>query len=117
MESESKPIQYREGDQRTNIELLTNHAKVLFCILNNPTITGVIMAKRLGITDRTVRQVIKELRETGLIEIEKITGKGTRGRGGTTIYKTNPNTFFPSEGIGNLELGKFTSSVEKIIKP
>lgn len=114
--AEKEPIQYREGDTRTNIELLTNHAKVLLYILDNPTITGVMMAKRLGVTGRTVRQVISELRETRIIEIEKVTGPGTRGRGGTTLYKVNPKTIFPSTGIGNLELGQFANCVKQIVK-
>lgn len=108
MPRETGPLQYREGDPRTNIELLTSHAKVLLCILDNPTISGVMMAKRLGTTDRTVRQVIRELKATGIVEVE---GK-IRGRG--VIYKVNPNTSLFSPGIGSLEVGKFAKAMDLI---
>lgn len=114
MERDIRPRQYREGDQRTNVELITNHAKVLCCLMGNPTATGSKIARELGLAPRTITQIIKELKETGIIKVERIKGPGNRGRGGSTLYNVDPRTVFPSIGIGNLELGKFFDCINQI---
>jgi len=40
---------------------VTNHAVVLCCVGNNPRITAREMANQIGITERAVRKIIKDL--------------------------------------------------------
>ena len=47
--------------------LLTPHAHVLMCLEKEPDIRMIDVALRLGLTERWVQQIIKELAESGHI--------------------------------------------------
>jgi predicted transcriptional regulator len=53
---------------------VTNHAVVLSFVARNPRITAREMANEIGITERTVRKIIRDL------EIEKYLSKKREGR-------------------------------------
>ena len=53
---------------------ITNHAVVLNCVARNPRITAREMANQIGITERAVRKIIKDL------ETEKFLAKKREGR-------------------------------------
>ncbi len=54
---------------------VTNHAVVLSCVAKNPRITAREMANQIGITERAVRKIIKDL-ETENYLVKKREGRG-----------------------------------------
>lgn len=47
---------------------LTNHAHVLFCLVQQPDIRMRDIAQKIGLTERWVQQIIRELAADGYIE-------------------------------------------------
>ena len=62
---------------------LTNHAIVLFFLAKHPLITGRELSRLIGITERSVRNIIADLESEGYIRRSK---EGRRVR-----YKINPH--------------------------
>ena len=50
---------------------ITKHALVLSIIAKNPKVTGLELARELGITERAARKLIAELYENGYISKKK----------------------------------------------
>ena len=50
----------------------TNHAHVLICLAGNPDLRIRDLAPMVGITERAVQRILRELAEEGFVEIEKI---------------------------------------------
>lgn len=46
---------------------LTNHAHVLFCLVQDPEIRLRDIAERVGITERAVQRIVTELEDSGYI--------------------------------------------------
>lgn len=65
---------------------LTNHAIVLSFLAKHPLITGRELSRLIGITERSVRNIISDLESEGYIQ------KFKEGR--QVRYKTNPNLPF-----------------------
>jgi DNA-binding transcriptional ArsR family regulator len=65
---------------------LTNHAIVLFFLAKHSLITGRELSRLIGITERTVRNIISDLELGGYI-------KGSK-EGRQVRYKTNPDLPF-----------------------
>jgi DNA-binding transcriptional ArsR family regulator len=65
---------------------LTNHAIVLLFLAKHPLITGRDLSRLIGITERSVRNIISDLESEGYIKKSK-EGKQVR-------YKTNLNLPF-----------------------
>jgi predicted transcriptional regulator len=68
-------------------ELLTNHAKVLLCIADEPNSRLRDIAAAVGITERAAHRLVSELVEDGYIVRER------RGRRNT--YKVDPRRPLP----------------------
>lgn len=62
---------------------LTNHSHVLLCIAEDPGIRGRDIAERVGITERSAQNIIRELVESGYLTREKV---GRRNH-----YKVHPD--------------------------
>jgi DNA-binding transcriptional ArsR family regulator len=62
---------------------LTNHAIVLFFLSKHPLITGRELSGLIGITERSVRNIISDLESEGYIKRYK--------EGRQVRYKTNPH--------------------------
>ncbi len=62
---------------------LTNHAAVLSFIAHHPSITARRLSAHIGITERTIRRIIKDLETGGYLFKEK-EGRGVR-------YSIRPN--------------------------
>jgi DNA-binding transcriptional ArsR family regulator len=62
---------------------LTNHAIVLSFLAKHPLITGRELSRLIGITERSVRNIISDLESEGYI-------KGSK-EGRQVRYKTNPD--------------------------
>jgi len=65
---------------------LTNHAVVLFFLAKHSLITGRELSRLIGITERSVRNIISELESAGYIKRSK--------EGRQVRYKTNPHLPF-----------------------
>ena len=61
---------------------LTNHSHVLLCIAEDPGIRGRDIAERVGITERSTQNIIRELVEGGYLTRERV---GRRNH-----YQINP---------------------------
>jgi len=55
----------------TNWTFLTNHAHVLLCIAKNPTFRLRDIALAVGITERSVNQIVNDLVESGFVEVSR----------------------------------------------
>ncbi len=62
----------------------TNHAHVLICLASNPDLRIRDLAPMVGITERAVQRILRELAEGGFLEIEKV---GRRNH-----YTVQPNS-------------------------
>jgi DNA-binding transcriptional ArsR family regulator len=65
---------------------LTNHAILYICLAKHPFITGQELSRLIGITERSVRNIISDLESEGYIKKSK---EGRRVR-----YKANPHLPF-----------------------
>ena len=65
---------------------LTNHAIVLFFLAKHPLITGRKLSELIGITERSVRNIISDLELEGYVKRSK--------EGRQVRYKTNPDLPF-----------------------
>ncbi|TFC38667.1 winged helix-turn-helix domain-containing protein [Cryobacterium sp. TMT2-42-4] len=64
--------------QRT---LLTNHAHVLLCVVENPNVRLRDVAAQVGITERAAQRIVTELEDAGYLERER--------EGRRNIYRLN----------------------------
>ncbi len=56
---------------------MTNHAHVLFCLADEPTLRLRDVAARVGITERAVQRIVADLQEAGYLHVTK---EGRRNR-------------------------------------
>jgi hypothetical protein len=66
---------------------LTNHARVLLCIAEDPGVRLREIGERVGITERAAHRIVRELDDAGYISRER---HGRRNR-----YAINPNLHLP----------------------
>lgn len=76
----------------------TNHAHVLFCISEDPTIRLRDVADRVGITERAAQRIVAELEEAGYLTHEKV---GRRNR-----YYVQPDTPLRHPVEGHVTAGR-----------
>jgi predicted transcriptional regulator len=50
---------------------LTNHAHVLVCLVQRPEATLREVAIRVGVTERAVQRIVRELEEAGILQRER----------------------------------------------
>ena len=51
---------------------LTNHAHVLFCLAQDVDARLRDVAERVGITERAVQRIVRELAEGGYVDVERV---------------------------------------------
>lgn len=74
-------VQTIPPSQPTGWTFLTNHAHVLVCLVQRPDETLREVASRVGITERAVQRIIRDLEEAGIVQ---------RGRSGRrNLYRVN----------------------------
>ncbi|MFC4453885.1 winged helix-turn-helix domain-containing protein [Deinococcus sonorensis] len=64
---------------------LTNHAHVLVCLVQSPDATLREVAVRVGITERAVQRILRDLEETGILRRERVGRRNTY-----TVIGTSP---------------------------
>jgi len=66
-----------------NWTFLTNHARVLLCLADDPDLRLRAAAERIGITERAVQRIVTDLEEAGILTRVR---EGRRNR-----YEINPS--------------------------
>lgn len=66
----------------TGWTFLTNHAQVLYCLAQDPSMRLREVAVEVGLTERAVQRIVRELAESGYITLER------RGRRNTYQIKS-----------------------------
>jgi DNA-binding IclR family transcriptional regulator len=78
---------------------LTNHAQVLLCIANDPTVRLRDVAEVVGITERAAQRIVADLAEAGFLERER------RGRRNSYVINEKTEMRHPAQegyAIGEL---------------
>ena len=65
------------GSGEVRWTFFTNHAHVLFCLMDAPDLRIRDMALRIGITERAVQRILQELTASGYVIVER---EGRRNR-------------------------------------
>jgi predicted DNA-binding transcriptional regulator YafY len=82
---------------------ITKHAVVLSIIAKNPRITGLELARELGVTERAARKLIAELHENGYITKKK---EGRRVR-----YSINPDQPLRQDTHSDIPVGSLLETL------
>jgi predicted transcriptional regulator len=84
---------------------MATHGIVLFFLAANPDSTMREMSEALGVTERRIAQVVRDLADEDLI---KVTRRGRRNS-----YTINPEARFRHPTLSHVKLGSFVSVVRK----
>jgi predicted transcriptional regulator len=76
---------------------LSNHAQVLLCIANDPGVRLRDIGDQVGITERAVHRIVRELDDAGYLARQR---EGRRNR-----YKISQNLPLPDRVAGNQKIG------------
>ena len=88
-----------KGDDEPRWTFLSNHSHVLICLHRDPELTLREVADLVGITERSVQRILRELEEAGIVRRER---HGLRNR---YRFKTSARLRHPIEShrtIGDL---------------
>jgi DNA-binding transcriptional ArsR family regulator len=75
-----------EAPQRAAWTFLTNHAHVFISVAADPTVRVRDLALRVGITERAVQRILRELEEAGYLTTDK--------DGRRNVYRVKPHLPF-----------------------
>jgi DNA-binding MarR family transcriptional regulator len=84
---------------------ITHHGSVLALISEQGTITTRTLAGRLGITERSVQRIVKELEAEGYIRKQRI--------GRANHYEVNIHAQLKQADSGNIEVGELLQILNK----
>ena len=84
--------------------LLSNHGKVLVCVARDPEIRVSDIAEQVGIKERAVQRILRELRDEGLVSA---TREGRRNR-----YRINRRRPVPELADRTLPVGRLLDALE-----
>jgi predicted transcriptional regulator len=84
----------------------TNHAHVLLCLASNPDLRIRDLAPMVGITERAVQRILRELAEGGFLEIEKV---GRRNH-----YTVQPNSHLRHPVEAHATVGDLMGVIESL---
>ena len=85
-------------------KFLSNHGMVLLLIAEKGNITARQLSEILGITERSVRRIIKDLQESGYLQVKK--------SGRLNNYRINREAAIGLKGLGKIPLGDFLTLLE-----
>ena len=92
----------------TSWSFLTNHARVLVCIAQDPGIRLREIGDEVGITERAAHRIVSELADAGYIARQR---EGRRNRYTVQAHLPLPDPVAPEQKVGDLlaVLGAITS--------
>ncbi len=93
------------AETRPSWSLVTSHGLVLFYIANHGSATIREVAAEVGLTERRVLEILKDLRDVDLITIER--------SGRRNIYSLKSGATFRHPHLANLSVESFLALVEE----
>jgi predicted transcriptional regulator len=78
---------------------LSNHGQVLLCIARDPDVRLREIGDQVGITERAVHRIVKELADAGYLRLER---NGRRNRYTITSHLGLPDPLARDRSIGDL---------------
>ena len=78
---------------------LTNHAHVLLCVSRDPNVRVKDLSSLVGISERAVKRIIRDLNEGGFISLKKV---GRRNRYGVNVVRRIDHPLWSDRQIGSL---------------
>jgi len=87
------------AESPTNWSFLTNHARVLVCIAQDPGIRLRDIGDGVGITERAAHRIVSELADAGYISRER---EGRRNRYSVQAHLPLPDPIAREQKIGDL---------------
>lgn len=88
-----------------DLSLFTNHAHVLVLLARSPDLRMREIAEQVGITERAVARIIKELVNEGLVEVEK--------HGRCNRYLVHPEVPLPHRVERGATIGDLLSLIDR----
>ncbi len=83
--------------------VLSNHGMVLFHLAANPQLTQRELSDALGITERRVAQIVKDLATADMIRIER--------RGSRNYYEVNPDAPLRHPTLAHIPLRRIIAAL------
>jgi DNA-binding transcriptional ArsR family regulator len=90
-----------ESPPKTDVSwsFLTNHARVLVCVYNEPDIRLREIGEQVGITERAAHRIVGELQQAGYLSRER---RGRRNRYAINSQLPLPDPLARSQRVGDL---------------
>jgi predicted HTH transcriptional regulator len=85
-------------------KFISNHGIVLLLIAQKGDITARQLSEIVGITERSIQRIIKDLQESGYLQVKKI--------GRSNSYRINREAAIRVKGLGGIPLGEVLSLFE-----
>lgn len=85
-------------------KFFSNHGLVLLLIAQKGDVTARQLAQILGITERSVHRIIKDLQEGEYLQVWK--------SGRSNSYRINRKAAIRAKGLGDISVGEFLSLFE-----
>ncbi len=97
------------AERRRLWTVFSNHEMVLFYVAANPSATLRAISDALGITERQVARIVKDLAEAGMISVER--------RGPRNAYTVNSEARLRHPTLAHVPLGPIISVLLSVPKP
>ncbi len=91
------------AEQRHRWTVFSNHGMVLFYLAANPSATVRAISDALGITERQVARIVKDLAEAGMISVER--------RGARNAYTVDPEAHLRHPTLAHVPLRGIIAAV------
>ena len=85
---------------------METHGVVLFFIASSPNVTIREMSGALGLTERRISQVIRDLSDSDYITVKRVGRRNT--------YAVNPEANFRHPTLSHIKLGDFMELLQQI---
>ena len=85
--------------------IFSSHGMVLFYVAANPDATLRVAATALGVTERRVAGIIKDLASAGMVHVER--------RGRRNHYVLNPEARLRHPTLSHIPLGRIAAALER----
>jgi DNA-binding IclR family transcriptional regulator len=94
--------------ERRSWRIFSNHGVVLFYVAANPNATIRTMAEALGITERQVSRILRDLADSDMIEVER--------HGRRNSYTINPDAYLRHPTLSHVKLRRIVNVVAPELK-
>ncbi|MDP9366438.1 MAG: winged helix-turn-helix transcriptional regulator [Chloroflexota bacterium] len=95
--------------RRPEWTVFSNHGTVLFYVATNPDATLRQISDAVGITERQVGRIVRNLAEAGMVRIERL--------GRRNLYAFNPEARLRHPTLAHVPLGPIIAAIASAPKP